>query len=238
MTSKLRLSALVSVVATATLIMVGCASSPSDAGSEPAPGPAPAPSDGLEVEAAWLDGGRLVGVVTWGSSGCVPTAEEATAEGQTVSVTLDPGPADQACTADYAPRASLMALPEGVDPTQEVTLIVTLGDATGETELDGHASFSGVVGTPTDYAPSAGWFDDEALVLLTWGSSTCPPIVESVEPSAEGGTVTFVTEDRPCTMDVAPRLTMIGFGEGTGDDAFVLTLVGDNLDATLEVLAG
>lgn len=190
----------------------------------------------------------MFAVVTWGSSSCVPTVGAVTANGQTVSVELDDGDEDQACTEDLGPRASLGALPEGVDPTQDVELVVTLGDVTDDVDLDGNPAFT--ANAPgTD--PSAGWFDDGSLVLLTWGSSTCTPIVEDVESSGRTGTVTFTTEDRVCTMDMAPRATIISFGDLDGDvddddsddddqdgDAFALTLVGDGLDATISVVEG
>src|SRR5690606_37900992 len=133
--------------------------------------------------------------------------------GQTVRVALADAPTDDeviACTDDHAPRASIGALPEGVDPTQDVEVIVTVGDITDDVDLDGNPELTGVPGQPTEYAPSAGWFDDEGIVLLTWGSSGCPPIVENVEEQAGGATVTFTTEDRVCTMDMAPRAPAIG----------------------------
>ncbi|GAB3821035.1 hypothetical protein GCM10028820_28410 [Tessaracoccus terricola] len=234
MRNSLRLTA--SAVLLAGLL-TGCADAvPADS---PAPGTtAPTPAAELELEAAWLDDGRMVGVVTWGSSSCVPVAAEVTADGQTVTVLLDEGDPDQACTADLVPRATVVPLPEGVDPTSDVELVVTLAGASGDTDLDGNAALTGVPGDPTEYEPSGGWFDDSALVLLTWGSSSCPPIVESVEAEGNAGTVTFTEEPRKCTMDMAPRATVIDFGEFEADDdaPFTLTLVGDGLDATLEVL--
>lgn len=194
----------------------------------------------------------MFAVVTWGSSTCVPTVDEVTANGQSVTVALNAGDTSQACTDDLVPRASLGAIPEGVDPTKNVELVVTLGDVTDDVDLDGNAALTaGAAGTD----PSAGWFDDEGIVLLTWGSSTCAPIVENVEASDRGATVSFTTEDRVCTMDMAPRATIISLADlpdandddtddddtdnaDQGDDAFMLTLVGDNLDATIPVIEG
>lgn len=186
---------------------------------------------------ALLDDGRMFAVVTWGSSSCVPQIDEVTGEGQAVTVTVaDPADAD-VCTADFAPRTSLGALPEGVDPTRALTLQVTYGESVDDVDLDGDAAFTGVPGTATDYAPSAGWIDGGTLVLLTWGSSGCPPIVESVDGAGDAGTVTFVTDEtRMCTMDMAPRATIIAFGDDqVEDDDFTLTLVGDGLDGTVAV---
>lgn len=182
----------------------------------------------------------MVAVVTVGSSTCIPVAEEVTADGQTVSITLSEGDPSQPCTMDLTERASLVALPDGVDPTQDVELTATLGSATGDVDLVGNPALTGLPGEPTTFEASAGWFDDGKLVLATWGSSTCLPVVESVEASGNAGTVSFAAQDGVCTMDMVPRATVIdfaGIGEVT-QDAFVLTLVGDNLDGTVNVLAG
>ena len=185
----------------------------------------------------------MFAVVTWGSSTCVPSVESVSADGQAVTVELNEGDAAEACTADLGPRASLGALPEGVDPTKDVELVVTLGGSTDDIDLDGNPALTGTPGGETEFLPSAGWFDDESLVLLTWGSSSCPPVVEDVQASGRAGTVTFATGEGVCTMDMAPRATVISFGEwdddqddDQDDDAFTLTLVGDNLDATVSVL--
>ena len=239
MTSLLRpLASVVGLVA-AALLVAGCTAGP---GSD-TPTSSPAPSAGgvddqNDVEGALLDDGRMFAVVTWGSSTCVPQVDQVSAEGQTVTVTLvDPDDAQKACTADLAPRASVGALPEGVDPTSDITLKVTYGDLSDDVDLDGDPDATGTPGTSTEYQPSAGWFDDGGLVLLTWGSSSCAPVVESLEGSGNAGTATFVTdENQVCTMDMAPRATMLAFGDAVDDDApFTLTLVGGGLDGTVEV---
>lgn len=246
--SRLALSSAAALAA--ALLVVGCTASPG--GQQPTSSTAPddsgsttAPKIDDDVEAAWLDDGRMFAIVTWGSSTCVPVVDEVSAEGQTVTVMLIDAPAEdegteKACTADLAPRASLGAVPEGVDPTQDVEFIVTAGDSTDDVDLDGNAALTGIPGQSTEFEPSAGWFDDDGIVLLTWGSSGCPPIVEGVERDGTGATVTFKTEDRVCTMDMAPRATVIALGDDDDDvdddDEFTLTLVGDNLDGTVSVI--
>lgn len=229
----------------AVLLFAGCTIGPGATGSQatsnPSSGPGQSTDDSDDVEGALLDDGRMFAVVTFGSSTCIPQVDQITAEGQTVSVTLvdvdGGGETEKACTADLAPRASVGALPEGVDPTKEITLQVTYGDMVDDVDLDGDPSFTGTPGSSTEYTPSAGWFDDGSLVLLTWGSSSCPPVVESLEGSGASGTATFTTDDgQVCTMDMAPRATILEFGEdAVDDDAFTLTLVGGNLDGTVEV---
>ena len=57
------------------LALSGCASTPG-ASSSPTP-TASATGEEIEVDAAWLDGGSMIGLVTQGSSTCVPAAGEA-----------------------------------------------------------------------------------------------------------------------------------------------------------------
>lgn len=241
MASPTRVTAALSLVA-AALLFSGCASTPGAESPTSSPAPSAGSSDDADdMEGTLLDDGRMFAVVTWGSSTCIPRVEDVSADGQTVSVTLvDVQPesgTEQACTADLAPRASVGALPEGVDPTSDMTLQVTYGDVSDDVELSGDASFTGIPGSSTEYQPSAGWYDDGGLVLLTWGSSGCPPVVESLEGAGTAGTVTFTTEeDQVCTMDMAPRATLLAFAEDeVEEEGFTLTLVGGGLDGTVTV---
>ena len=83
-----------------TLMLAGCATtSPVPA----APSQTPTPEEpAMELAAAWLDAGRMIGLVTWGSSSCRPQVAgiEETADGITVNFT----PHDGMCTMDMAPR--------------------------------------------------------------------------------------------------------------------------------------
>lgn len=240
-----RLAAAVVSSLAALLLIAGCTATPGTdtPTSSPEPGAASG-DDANDVEGVLLDEGRMFAIVTWGSSGCIPQVDQVSAEGQTVTVSLvDVEPEDgqeKVCTTDFVPRASAGALPEGVDPTAEITVQVSYGDIADDVELDGGQAFTGTPGESTGYQPSAGWFDDDALVLLTWGSSSCAPVVESVEGSGNAGTVTFVTEDdQVCTMDMAPRATVISFPEDSvDDDDFALTLDGGGLEGTVTVPGG
>jgi hypothetical protein len=190
-------------------------------------------SNDQEVGAAWLDGGRMVGIVTQGSSTCVPIAEEATYANGVMTVTLVDAEGDTACTRDLVPRVSLVGTPEGVDPADGVEIEVTGDGWHGDTDLDGVPGLA--AGGETDYLPSAGWTDvDGQFVILSWGSSTCAPVIENTEAtSATEVTVTFVTPpaNQVCTMDMAPRgvVTAVNGLEDEDADTFAI-LTGAEFD--------
>lgn len=248
--------ALSSALVVAALLIAGCSASSGEQppGDQPGaqdptssadpgdPGAGDTPAED-EIEAAWLDDGRMFAIVTWGSSTCVPMVDEVSADGQKVAVSLVNATAaegeEKACTSDLTARASIGATPADVDPTREVEFTVANGDLVDDVDLDGNAALTGTPGESTSTEPSAGWFDDDGIVLLTWGSSTCPPIVDDIERTDAGATVTFATEDGVCTMDLAPRATILGVGDHDDDEGdFVLKLVGGGLDGTVEVLQG
>lgn len=236
MITSRRLALLAVPLVAAALMTAGCTAQPATPAPTSTASTVPDEPDTQDIEAAWIDGGRGIAVVTWGSSTCVPFVEEISAEGQRVSVLLADAEGDTACTKDLVPRASSVGLPSGVDPNQDVEVQVTYGELADDTELD---ALTGVVDpdSETDHAPSAGWFDDQGIVLLTWGSSTCPPQLEKVDQTDTSATATFVTTDQVCTMDMAPQLTILGMpNEHEGDQPLELVLTGGGLDATISVL--
>lgn len=206
-------------------MLTGCA-------GEAAPG-ASAVAD-LQLDAGWVDGGRMIAVVTEGSSTCVPTAEEATFADGVVSVTfVDPlADAERACTKDLVPRVTLVGVPKGVDPAQATRVDVTFGNAAGSVELPGAEGLAGP-GSQTDFMPSAGWLTSGDFALVTWGSSSCAPVVDTMKKTADAEiTVTFQTPpaDRACTMDMAPR-ALVGSADGVAEAPGVeLVLVGDTFE--------
>lgn len=223
-------------LAAVALLAAGCATTPgSDAptsSSAPTGVSTPPIAAGTdEVEVAWIDGGRSLAILTWGSSSCAPSLGDVTASGQSIRITLAAS-GEKACTDDLAPRALLVPVPEGVDVTADVEVEVEHGQRTDDADLDALAE---APQGPTEYQPSASWFDDDGIVLLTWGSSSCAPVVDDVQPAQSGATVTFAEIDGVCTMDMAPRLTPILVPAGDDDRPFELTLVGGGLDATVRV---
>ena len=192
----------------------------------------------LEIDAAWLAGGTMVAVVTWGSSSCVPTATDASLEGGVLRVTLAEVPADTACTRDFVARGTPVTLPEGIDPAGDLEIAVTWSDATGDTELEGVAGLT----TVEDGLPSAGWTDEDGtFALLTWGSSGCRPVIQDAAVSAPGEiAVTFVepAPDRICTADFAPRVTMVAVSGVSDDTAYEAVLQGDGFAGDRVAIAG
>lgn len=222
------------ILLTAALAVAGCAGGKTvtTAGGSPEP-----TASGSPVAAAWLAGGSLVGVVTWGSSTCVPAAGDVSADGQDVGVELTAPAAGKPCTMDYVPRVTLLPLPRGVDATHGVSMTVR-GEAVGTVALPGLPGATPASGEGVADVPSAGWFSKTGAVLLTWGSSSCRPEVQNVTLTGPGTvTVTFATPDpaKPCTMDIAPRAQLIDLPEGLAAPA-TMTLTGDSLAATVPLL--
>lgn len=225
---KRRVLASLVLGAVAALSLTGClSSSDAPAGQE------------TDVNAAWLDDGRIIALVTTGSSSCVPVAESAEInQDGALAVELSLPDADQPCTADLAPRATLVQVPEGVDPSQDLVIWATGEGYYGDVTLPGVSGLAGPGGS-TDYEPTAGWTQQQGqFVILTWGSSSCVPVVETSEVTAEAEvTVTFQEPpaNQACTMDMAPR-TNFGFADGlSGVEDVQLVLTGDSFDSTIPI---
>lgn len=213
-----------------TGVLAACASGPGSGGTPTATDDDSA--EEMEVDAAWLDGGRMIGLVTVGSSTCIPVAEDASLDGSVLTVTLAAAEGDTACTQDLVPRVTVVGLPEGVDPEQDLEIEVTGDGVTGETDLGGVPGLSPE--GETDFLPSAGWTDvDGQFVILSWGSSSCAPVLENTEvTSASEITVTFATppEDQVCTMDMAPRAVVTSVLEAPEDAEIFAILTGAEFD--------
>ena len=226
-----RIHSLLAGVGLAVLLGGGLAGCASSAGTSPRADASASPDAGggdTVIQAAWLDDGRLIGVVTEGSSTCVPAAEDATLEADgSLSVTLVEPEPDQPCTRDLVPRVTLVEVPEGVDPAQDLAITVSGDGITGSAELAGAEGLAG--GGMTEYLPSAGWTTSPGrFVLLTWGSSSCVPVIAEVQASAPAEvTVTFETPpaDQVCTADMGARaaVAVVEGLEQTSDVTLVLT---------------
>ncbi|WP_375386735.1 hypothetical protein [uncultured Microbacterium sp.] len=225
-------------VGLAALGLAGCASSNAGASPTLSVDSTAAPA---ELGSAWLDEGRAVGIVTSGSSSCVPYAGEPTYDAKTSTLTVElTDPDGTACTRDYVPRASLVSLPAGVDPAQDLSIVVT-GTYAGETSLVGDPELTAAPGGMTEYLPSAGWYSSTGFLILSWGSSSCAPQLESAEAtSPKLITATFATPpaDQVCTADMAPRVTVAEVADAPTDASVDALLTGGEFDNISVPIAG
>lgn len=216
--------------------LAGCAtgaSSPSMSEGMTSSPDAETSAPSVEVGAAWVDGGRSIAVVTTGSSSCPPVVSgQPSVAGDAVTVQLAES-AQQECTRDMAPRATLVALPAGVDSSKNLAVTVT-GAAQGEANLAGLAT---APAAPAEFSPSAGWVDESLVAIVTYGSSTCVPSVEAVTAAGSDVAVRFATPpaDQICTMDIAPRVTLADVGREAGSGAVSLVLSGGGVEASTPI---
>lgn len=208
-------------VALAALALTGCATGGVDAGPGGPGAGDQAGTEGAAIGAAWLAGGSLIAVVTEGSSTCRPFVEDAVLDEGVLVVSLtETTGEDQACTADLVKRGTVIGVPEGVEPGTGIDIQVTVDGVFGETRLEGYAGG----GSADEYTTSAGWVDDRTLALLTWGSSSCAPVVESATvESPTSVAVSFVDPpaDQVCTMDMAPRVAVVSLDGEVDRDATI-----------------
>ncbi|WP_438352235.1 hypothetical protein [Microbacterium sp. CJ88] len=229
-----RVLALAAALALSALAFVGCAST--TAGSNPTTD-ASTPTPVGELAAAWLDDGRAIGIVTWGSSTCIPVAGEPVFKDGVLTIGLS-DVEGQVCTQDYVARGTLVTLPAGVDPAKELKVAVT-GAYAGDLVVAGDATLAPAAAV--EYLPTAGWFSSDGFLVLTWGSSTCVPQLEKAVASGKAEvTATFVTPpaDQVCTADMGPRVTV---GAVTGLEATSsvhLVLAGGGLDGMQVSIVG
>lgn len=199
--------------------------SPSPDAPAPGTGADTAPSSEWEVDAAWLNGGATIALVTYGSSTCVPTLVDASADAGVLVVELA-GADAAACTDDLVAQPLAIPVPAGIDTSAELEIQVSMGEAYADTDLDAYTA-----GPVEEFSPSAGWLDDDAIAILTWGSSTCLPVIENVTvPSEASVVVQFQKPDaqQVCTMDMAPQVTIATLPDDADldDDTATLTLGG------------
>ncbi|WZH37689.1 MAG: hypothetical protein PIR02_03260 [Microbacterium enclense] len=214
------------VIGAATGCATGASSAPTS--SAPTVDPDATTPAASEVEAAWLNGGRSIALVTLGSSSCAPriTDEPTLAEGVLTVTLVDP--AGVTCTRDMAPRATYVPLPAGTDSTQPLEISVT-GAVTGTGTLSALATAE----PPADFTSSAGWVNDSLVAILTFGSSSCVPVVETVSAQAGAIAVGFATPpaDQVCTLDIAPQVSLADVTGIGGPEVTSLVLSGGGVTA-------
>jgi hypothetical protein len=228
--TRSKLVACLGALALVSLALAGCASTSSGGSPSDEPSASSSVTPDPDLGAAWLDNGRMIGLVTLGSSTCIPGAEAPTVNSDGVlEVTLTPPVSGEACTSDLVPRVTLVDVPDDVDPSQDLQITVTgENDYYGEVELDGVDGLT--AGSETDYQPSAGWATAAGqFVILTWGSSSCVPVMKDIQATGPAEvTVTYETpaDDQVCTMDMAPRAQVAAVNDLEDDSDVVLILSG------------
>ena len=166
--------------------------------------------------------------MTLGSSTCVPGIEDEVEvdDDGVLQVELALPKASESCTADLVPRVTLVDLPDGVDPADDLEIEVTGDDYYGLVTLDGVAGLD--PSGETDYQPSAGWATaPNQFVILTGAPPPASRRMEDIEATAPAEvTVSYVTPptDEVCTMDMVPQraVTAVTGLEETSDVELVL----------------
>jgi hypothetical protein len=231
------LAALVASVLVIGASLAGCSSS--SGGTAQTAEPAETDSGVItELDAAWLDGGRMIGLITQGSSTCIPTAEDVSYADGVLQVNLVDD-AEGVCTADFAPRVSLVAVPDDVDASENLAIEVT-GGYTGEVTLPGVEGL--VFESTSDQTPSAGWTTTGGtFIVLLWGSSGCPEAITTAEITGDAAitvSLSGVPADKACTAYIAPngQITVVDGLGGVAD--VVLTLTGPAMEPFTTTILG
>lgn len=113
-------------------LLTGCAGEPAAVGSFVAEGAdtdsydfGPSTADGGPAfdptpSVAWVDEGRYLGVVAYGSSSCPAVPTEVDWDGEVLRVELgERYPDAEVCSADLGPYAVVVEVPAGLDPARE-----------------------------------------------------------------------------------------------------------------------
>ncbi len=215
-----------------------------------APGPPPLIDTYPTPPVGWVapEGDRFW-LVTWGSGSCVFDATEVEAiDDSTVAVRFEQAPAE-ACTDDLAPRAHELAVPEelvGSLETAEVVLVESaFAHLDGEVEqtewtvdlvggwfatlaesYENRLAAGLPQGDPESFAPRVLVREPSVIALVTFGSSSCPPLPTAA--SVAGDVLALTVEPRPaevCTADMAPTTSFFAAPAGFDPDVVLMASV-------------
>lgn len=188
-------------------------------------------------------------IVTFGSSSCpyVATSVE-TVDPSLLAISFAQEPAE-ACTDDLAARTHVFATPEGVGRDALEAELTLSANAFGDVEAQvvrvqlwpvpgagggdsapESIALETVRGTPESIQlpddaletgdPLAYWAEGRArLLVVTWGSSGCPPVPQSLEV-VDPTTLTLDFAPHPaefCTADFAPTTHVFATPDGVGE---------------------
>lgn len=163
-----------------------------------------------DMTAVWLDSRSIV--VTVSGDGCMPIVKDVIAEDGVLDVTIAKRETDTTCTEPYIVYPYLVGLPAEIDSSKPLTVNVTSwDDKKGTFELagltDGGPASDEININPK---PAATWVNDSTIAVLTYGSSSCAPTGGTF--SGAGDDLTLVLTEslnKMCTMDYAPRVTLV-----------------------------
>jgi len=142
------------------------------------------------------------------------------------------GSSESSDTASPSPSQSTSTDPGATTrPTDEPQ---TDGGSTDESETGSPFPFvrglpSGVEEAPADTAAGVGWNEaGDELLVVTFGSSSCPLVPQSVEQSNGGLEITLAPAGGAvCTMDMVPTYATVPPPSGVASDAPVTAVLGD-----------
>lgn len=220
---------LLAAAACLAAVLTGCATNAAQPGNTPDAAPttdAPGTDvNGLpEMQAVWVGSESII--ITAPGDGCRPTLTDVVVGDQSLDVRIEKLGGEEACMQPLIVYGHLLVIPAGIDTSKPLTLNVTnWDDQTADIELAGNSD-GGLV--PADKmiqpAPAAVWVNDSDIAVLTYGSSSCAPI--GGEFTGEGETLTLKLTDpdtQMCTMDYAPRVTIIHAPDVAKDASFILS---------------
>lgn len=220
-----RIVAFASLAAAGTLALAACTSdSPKESADDQAP----------DLAVAWVAGGTAIALQTHGSStrDCYPQVSDVQVSGSDLTVNITP-PKQVVCTRDYVPQLTYVDLGGlNVDTSKDLAVKVKFTEKGGGTFNANSLPAITVFSSGQMDGPSAGWFLDGSLALVTWGSGTvaCWPVVAQVAKSASDDTALEVKFAEPegqlaCTADLRAQLTQVYAGDTGVEPKGIKTLI-------------
>lgn len=199
-------------IAAVVAMLAGCATgAASSSSTKPASTPTEAvPLHAFGPMANWIDSGRAIALAVPASKHCPVRLHDVTANGQQVKVELEVQRTDIGCERNEL-HGIYVPLPEGVATDRPVELSVTT-DGEDPVGLAVPALPKAVADADVQQ-PAATLLTTDQVAILSWGSSSCVPRVDGPVQVEESNParlrVAFAADDRPCTLDLAPRITVV-----------------------------
>ncbi|TGO06518.1 hypothetical protein SERN_0710 [Serinibacter arcticus] len=151
------------------------------------------------------------------------------------SGSVEPGPTESSETSGTAsPSPSQSESTDHGGTTRPTDEPQTDGEQSGDADTGSPFEFvrglpSGVEEAPADSAAGVGWNEaGDALYVVTFGSSSCPLVPQTVEQAGGGLEITLAAAGGAvCTMDIVPTYATVAPPSGVASDAPVTAVLGD-----------